>query len=112
MAFDSFGKQEDDRQDEPEAPENPVIEALEKLHDEALEGNLTSVEYGRRVTEALSGASREDIAAAADYLSERMGKAPPDDAKAAAIERLTEMHAAGKISTENFEREKKRLSEY
>jgi hypothetical protein len=112
VAFNSFGKHGDDQPDRRAEPRNPLIEALEEVHEEALKGNLSGAEYGRRVTEALSGASREDIAEATAYLSQEIGQAPPEDARLAAIERLTEMRAAGKISKENFERERKRISEY
>jgi hypothetical protein len=108
----SFGKQDDDQPGGRPRSSNPLVEALEHIHEDALNLNLSAAEYGQRVIDALAGASREDIAGAAQYLSEAIGQASPDDARMAAIERLTEMHAAGKITKEQFESERKRLSEY
>lgn len=56
--------------------------------------------------------SSDDLAAAATELSHVLGQAPMEEARAAAIERLTEKRAAGEISEETFAREKKRLTEY
>ena len=114
MDFDRFLRQ-GNRKMKPEGggiPSNNLIDALDKAHQDAMELNLTAAEYGQRVIDALAGASREEIAEAANYLSHSLGQASPDDARMAAVERLTEMRAAGKISKEDFERERKRLSEY
>ena len=61
--------------------------------------------------EGASPASGDDEAAArvAD-LSRSLGQMPPDEQRIAAIERLTELRAAGKVSEENFLKEKRRLS--
>jgi hypothetical protein len=56
--------------------------------------------------------SVEELAARATELSEVLGAAPVDEARLAAIERLTEMRAAGSISEEDFAREKRRLQAY
>jgi hypothetical protein len=45
-------------------------------------------------------------------LSQELGAAPPDEAKMVAIERLTELRAAGRISEEHYKRERRRLEEY
>ena len=115
MDFDRFLKPEGFRRNDPGDPEhaaNPLVQALEQIHEDALKLNLTAAEYGQRVIDALAGASREEIAGAANYLSQALGQASPNDARMAAIERLTEMHAAGKITKEQFESERKRISEY
>lgn len=57
-------------------------------------------------------ATVEELAAAANELSTALGRAPVEDARLAAIERLTEMRAAGTISAETFERERQRLLHY
>ena len=61
--------------------------------------------------ESASPASGDDEPAerAAD-LSRSLGRMPPDEQRIAAIERLTELRAAGKVSEENFLKEKRRLS--
>ena len=52
----------------------------------------------------------EELAAAADELSSALGAAPAGDAYIAALERLTELRAAGRFSEEDFVREKRRLA--
>ncbi len=47
-------------------------------------------------------------ARAAD-LSYSLGQARPDEQRAAAVERLTELRAAGKVSEENYVKERRRL---
>ncbi len=47
-------------------------------------------------------------AGAAD-LAYSLGQARPDEQRAAALERLIELRAAGKVSEENFLKEKRRL---
>ena len=56
--------------------------------------------------------SVDELAARAQELSFVLGRAPIEDARIAAIERLTELRADGKISEEAFVREKRRLQEY
>ena len=52
----------------------------------------------------------EELADRAADLSRSLGRMPPDEQRIAAIERLTELRAAGKVSEENFIKEKRRLS--
>lgn len=67
----------------------------------------------RRGAEADPGdASDQDLGAAAAELSSALGAVPVDEARVAAIERLTELRAAGKISVEEFARERQRLLDY
>ena len=51
----------------------------------------------------------DDLAARAADLSYSLGRARPDEQRIAAVERLTELRAAGKVSEENFLKEKRRL---
>lgn len=53
-----------------------------------------------------------ELAAAAAELSSALGRRPIDEARAAAVERLTELRAAGAISAEAFARERQRLLDY
>lgn len=57
-------------------------------------------------------ATVSELAAAATELSSALGAVPIDEARLAAIERLTELRAAGKISAEAFARERQRLLDY
>jgi len=67
----------------------------------------------RRRAGADEGEEREgELGAAAAELSSALGAVPIDEARMAAIERLTELRTAGAISAEAFERERKRLQEY
>ena len=110
MAPDRFPKRDDDdRPNEPRQPEADPVEALARARAAAAEGGVSSGEHRRRVAAALSGASVDDLAAAATELSTELGAAPAGDARAAALERLGELRAAGAISEENFAREKRRL---
>ena len=52
----------------------------------------------------MAGTARESFPA--------LGAAPADEARLAAVERLTELRAAGSISEETFTRERRRLEEY
>ncbi len=54
----------------------------------------------------------EELGAAAAELSSALGAVPVDEARLAAIERLTELRTAGAISAEAFERERQRLLDY
>ena len=47
--------------------------------------------------------------AAASALSQALGAPDPDYARLAAVERLTELRAAGAVSEEKYERERRRL---
>ncbi len=53
----------------------------------------------------------EELRAAAAAHFSSLGAPDPDYARMAAIERLTELRAAGTLSEENYKRERKRLSE-
>lgn len=66
----------------------------------------------RRLPEDLSRLSTEQRDAALAAMSQALRAGPPDFARVAAIERLTEMHAAGRISEEQFEKERRRLESY
>ncbi|MFP5361197.1 MAG: hypothetical protein ACLGI5_00535 [Thermoleophilia bacterium] len=57
----------------------------------------------------LSGAQRD---AAIGAMARSLGAAPRDLARRAAIERLTELRAAGKMTEEQFHTERRRLEEY
>jgi hypothetical protein len=59
---------------------------------------------------AAAGDGADEAAARALDLSYSLGQARPDEQRIAAIERLTELRAAGKVSEENFLKEKRRLS--
>ena len=52
---------------------------------------------------------QHEAAARAADLSYSLGQARPDEQRIAAVERLTELRAAGKVSEENFLKEKRRL---
>ncbi len=117
------------RGDEEEAPDAEPVwkvegeESMDKLveqtspSDPDAEGGgmmIFTDEHGRRrriPTErgALSGG---ELRAAAQALHRDLGAAPADYARMAAIERLTELHASGKMSEADFLREKKRLENY
>ena len=80
--------------------------------------NLTAVgldrflrRRGRRPADArsVSGTSDEEVAGRAADLSYSLGQARPDEQRVAAVERLTELRAAGQVSEENFLKEKRRL---
>ena len=66
----------------------------------------------RHLPADLGELSREQRDAAIAALSQQLGGAPPDMARTAAIERLTELRAAGKITEEHFIRERNRLMNY
>jgi hypothetical protein len=66
----------------------------------------------RRLPPNLGELSRAQRDAALSAMSRALGAGPQDYAKTAAIERLTELRAAGKISDEKFERERRRLENY
>ena len=59
-----------------------------------------------------AGMTPEQRDAALDAASQALGAAPREHARVAAIERLTELRAAGTISQEQFERERRRLEAY
>jgi hypothetical protein len=71
-------------------------------------------EHGRRrrIPAERGALSRGELRAASNALQADLGAAPVDYARMAAIERLTELRASGKMSEEDFLREKKRLENY
>lgn len=78
-------------------------------------GKLTYVDEDgnrRRLPADMSELNRDEVRAATGALSEALGGASPDYARLAAIERLTELRAAGAVSEEDFNREKRRLMGY
>ena len=58
------------------------------------------------------GRSPEELDAALAAMSQELGGATRDYARMAAIERLTEMRAAGTMSEEDYRRERRRLENY
>lgn len=66
----------------------------------------------RRLPADLAELSAEERDAALAAMSQALGAGPPDVARAAAIERLTELRAAGKISEKQYRRERRRLESY
>ncbi len=66
----------------------------------------------RRLPADLGQLSTDERDAAIVAMSQALGAGPPDDARMAAIERLTELRAAGKISEEQFHKERRRLESY
>lgn len=66
----------------------------------------------RRLPADLAELTAEQRDAAITALSQGLGAAPPDAARMAAIERLTEIRASGRISEEQYSRERRRLERY
>ena len=66
----------------------------------------------RRIPAERGALSSGELRAASAALRADLGEAPVDYARMAAIERLTELRASGKMSEEDFLREKKRLENY
>lgn len=95
----------DELRADPEAPLQPpdgggrVVFVDENGRRRRLPANLGELSSGQR--DAALGA-----------MSRALGAGPQDYAKMAAIERLTELRAAGRISDEKFERERRRLEDY
>lgn len=78
-------------------------------------GRLSYVdEHGRhrRLPADLGALTPEERRAAVGALSRALGGPDPDDARLAAVERLTEIRAAGRMSEEDFVRERRRLMGY
>ncbi len=75
-------------------------------------GRLVYVdEHGRRrrLPANMADLTPGEVRAAAGALSSALGAPDPDYARLAAVERLTEMRAAGTVSEENYKRERRRL---
>lgn len=66
----------------------------------------------RRLPADLAGLSAEQRDAALAAMSQSLGVGSPDAARLAAIERLTELRAAGKMSEEQFHKVRRRLEDY
>jgi len=97
-------------------PSWKVDEAQSRAHlDEAdmgAGGRLVYVdEHGRRrrLPADMAELTPGEVRAAAGALSSALGAPDPDYARLAAVERLTEMRAAGTVSEENYKRERRRL---
>jgi len=89
-------------------------ESLARLARKAEEagGALVYVdEHGRRrrLPADLDELTPEQRRAAVAALSSALGAPDPGYARLAAVERLTELRAAGRLSEENYQRERKRL---
>ena len=97
-----------------------LARAREEAHREPSQegpggGKLTYVdEHGnrRRLPADMSELTPREVRGAAGALSSALGGASAEDARVAAVERLTELYAAGAVSEENFKREKRRLMGY
>jgi hypothetical protein len=63
----------------------------------------------RRIPAERGTMSGRDLGAAARALQRDLGAAPTDYAKVALLERLNELRASGRMSEEDFLKEKKRL---
>jgi len=63
----------------------------------------------RRLPADMGELTGPELGAAARALSQELGAPSPDYARIAAVERLNELHAAGAVSEENYNREKRRL---
>lgn len=66
----------------------------------------------RRLPAEMSQLGPQERDAAIAALSQALGAGPQGYASMAAIERLTELRAAGTISEEQFERERRRLEDF
>ena len=66
----------------------------------------------RRLPADLGELSPEERNAAIGAMSHALGVGQPDAAKVAAIERLTELRAAGKLTEEQFQKERRRRESY
>ena len=89
MGFRSFFRRGDRRPDDEEG-------ARGGTGDEGARGR-TGDEGAGEVSELLTG------------LSQTLGRARPEEQRIAAVERLTELRAAGKVSEENYVKERRRL---
>lgn len=85
------------------------------LPSDSGEGRVVYVDENgrsRRLPADLGELSAEERDAAIAATSQALGAGPPDYARTAAIERLTELRAAGRISEEQFHKERRRLEDY
>ena len=65
----------------------------------------------RRLPADLTGLSRGDRDAALQAMGNALGTGPPNFAVMAAVQRLDEMRASGRISQEQYEKERRRIEE-
>jgi len=89
-------------------------ESLARLRRKAEEagGALVYIDENgqrRRLPADLDELSPEQRRAAVAALSSALGAPDPGYARLAAVERLTELRAAGRLSEENYQRERRRL---
>lgn len=63
----------------------------------------------RRLPADMAQLTLQERRAAIDALSRELGAPDPDDARVAAVERLTERRAAGAVSENDYQRERRRL---
>lgn len=112
-----------ERPDPDESAEGPDPEPVWKVDreeslaraqepDQPPGGRLVYVdEHGRRrrLPADMDELKPEELRAATGALSSALGAPDPDYARLAALERLTEMRAAGTVSEENYQRERRRL---
>lgn len=85
------------------------------LRPPAGRGRLVYVdEHGlrRHLPPNLAGLTPDQRDAALAAMSQSLGAGPPDLARMAAIERLTELRAAGKMSEEQYHKGRRRLESY
>lgn len=66
----------------------------------------------RRLPADLGELTAEERDAAIDAMSQALGAPTRDDARTAAIERLTELRAAGRMTEEQFQKERRRIEDY
>ncbi len=66
----------------------------------------------RRLPADMAALTPEERRAAVAALSSALGAPDPDYARLAAVERLTEMRAAGTVGEEDYQRERRRLMGY
>ncbi len=110
-----FRGTDDDQPDRQEGWRVDEDESIARAREERPETGGGMVVYidehgrRRRLPADMSELTREDAASATAALSSALGGAPPDQARLAAIERLTELRASGRMSEEDFKREKRRI---
>ena len=66
----------------------------------------------RRLPADIGELTNEERDAAIAAMSHALGAPSPDNARMAAIERLTELRAAGRMTEEQFQKERRRLEDY
>ncbi len=66
----------------------------------------------RRLPADVGELTPEQRNAAIEAMSQALGAPAPDYARTAAIERLTELRASGRMTEEQFQKERRRLEDY